>query len=62
MSKFQTQRILNIIWKKPYQISINLRPGPVWIDIPADIQNAQISEKKLITYKKKSIKKFFKRK
>ena len=45
--------------EKAYQISIEGRPGPVWIDIPADIQNAQISEKKLITYKKKSIKKSF---
>ena len=45
--------------EKAYQISIEGRPGPVWIDIPADIQNAQISEKNLLLIKK-SIKKVFK--
>ena len=43
--------------EKAYEISIEGRPGPVWIDIPADIQNAQIDLKKLKKYKyKKKIK------
>jgi len=33
--------------EKAYEISIEGRPGPVWIDIPADIQNAKIDLKKL---------------
>ena len=37
--------------EKAYEISIEGRPGPVWIDIPADIQNAQIDPKKLNKYK-----------
>ena len=39
--------------EKAYHLSTNGRPGPVWIDIPANIQNAKINEKKL---KKFSIK------
>ena len=33
--------------EKAYYESTNGRPGPVWIDIPADIQNAEIDIKKL---------------
>ena len=36
--------------EKAYILSIEGRPGPVWIDIPADIQNAEINPKKLIKY------------
>ena len=57
-----------VIIKKPEEIKFHLekayylcrsgRPGPVWIDIPANIQNAFINEKKLrgfkITNKSKS--------
>ncbi len=37
--------------QKAYHISTEGRPGPVWIDIPADIQNADINLKKLKSYK-----------
>ena len=37
--------------EKAYNICTEGRPGPVWIDIPADIQNAEIDLKKLINYK-----------
>jgi acetolactate synthase-1/2/3 large subunit len=40
--------------EKAYHLSIEGRPGPVWIDIPANIQNAEINPKKLITYKYKN--------
>lgn len=47
--------------EKAYQISMSGRPGPVWIDIPADIQNTEINPKKLANFKnivkKKSYKK-----
>ena len=33
--------------EKAYHLSTNGRPGPVWIDIPANIQNAKINEKNL---------------
>ena len=33
--------------EKAYYLAITGRPGPVWIDIPADIQNAEIDVKKL---------------
>ena len=33
--------------EKAYEISINGRPGPVWIDIPADIQSTMLVPKKL---------------
>lgn len=39
--------------EKGYYLSTQGRPGPVWIDIPADIQNAKINEKKLIGFKPK---------
>ena len=37
--------------EKAYHICTEGRPGPVWIDIPANIQNAEIDPKKLINYK-----------
>jgi len=37
--------------EKAYHICEEGRPGPVWIDIPANIQNAKINPKKLIGYK-----------
>ncbi len=43
--------------EKAYYLSIHGRPGPVWIDIPANVQNANINEKKLKGYKPKKIKK-----
>lgn len=39
--------------EKAYYLSSNRRPGPVWIDIPANIQNAEINEKKLKGFKPK---------
>jgi len=37
--------------EKAYFLSTEGRPGPVWIDIPANIQNAKIHPKKLKGYK-----------
>ena len=37
--------------EKAYFLATNRRPGPVWIDIPANIQNANIDKKKLIGFK-----------
>ena len=37
--------------ERAYYESTNGRPGPVWIDIPADIQNAEIDIKKLRKFK-----------
>ena len=37
--------------EKAYHLSNSGRPGPVWIDIPANIQNALINEKKLKGFK-----------
>ena len=44
--------------EKAYYLSTQGRPGPVWIDIPANIQNANINEKKLKMFKpnKKKVK------
>ena len=44
--------------EKAYYLSTQGRPGPVWIDIPANIQNANINEKKLKIFEpdKKNIK------
>ena len=41
--------------EKCYSIANEGRKGPVWLDIPADLQNAQIEENDLkqITLKKK---------
>ncbi len=44
--------------EKAYHLSIEGRPGPVWIDIPANVQNAEIDPKKLKGFKiKKKVKK-----
>ena len=37
--------------EKAHFLATNGRPGPVWIDIPANIQNANIDKKKLIGFK-----------
>jgi acetolactate synthase I/II/III large subunit len=46
--------------EKAYHLCSEGRPGPVWIDIPANIQNAEINEKNLKSYyfPKKNIKKY----
>ena len=43
--------------EKAYYLCQSGRPGPVWIDIPANIQNAFINEKKLKGFKVKNKKK-----
>ena len=40
--------------EKAYHLSTTGRPGPVWIDIPANIQNAKIELKKLKGFKETS--------
>ncbi len=51
--------------EKAIYISKNGRPGPVWIEIPLDIQSAKISQVKLIKFrpknKNKNFKKFYKK-
>lgn len=37
--------------EKAYYLSQDGRPGPTWIDVPADIQNSQINPKKLRGFK-----------
>ena len=37
--------------EKAYYLSMMGRPGPVWIDIPADIQNSNIEQNKLKSFK-----------
>jgi len=37
--------------EKGYYLSMDGRPGPVWIDIPANIQNAEIDQRKLKGFK-----------
>ena len=46
--------------EKAYTLSKLGRPGPVFIDIPADIQNAMIDEKKYLKkiYNQKKINKY----
>jgi len=36
--------------QKAVHLALNGRPGPVWIDIPADIQNAKIDEAELVQF------------
>ena len=43
--------------EKAYYFSLEGRPGPVWIDIPADIQNAEINPKNLKGFKARKKKK-----
>ena len=38
---------INYFLEKAYYISKSGRPGPVFLDIPADLQNAEIDEKKI---------------
>ena len=38
---------INYYLEKAYHLSKSGRPGPVFLDIPADLQNAEIDEKKL---------------
>ena len=49
--------MINFYLEKAYQICKSGRPGPVFLDIPADVQNAQIDENKNIKFKYKSPKK-----
>ena len=44
----------NILYEleKAYNLAITGRPGPVWIDIPLDVQSATIDETNLRQYKK----------
>ena len=39
--------------EKAYHLSTTGRPGPVWIDIPANIQNAKIKPNKLKGFREK---------
>ena len=43
--------------EKAYHLSMEGRPGPVWLDIPANIQNANINTKELKGFKVKKINK-----
>jgi acetolactate synthase-1/2/3 large subunit len=44
---------IKYILEKAIYFAFNKRPGPVWIDIPFDVQSHLIDEKKLIGYKPK---------
>jgi len=44
--------------EKAYYLATSGRPGPVWIDIPINIQMAMIEEKELDSFKPKEIKKY----
>jgi len=50
---------INFYLEKAYAISKSGRPGPVFIDIPADIQNTMINEKKILKQKFKPKKTIF---
>ena len=36
--------------KKAYHLATSGRPGPVWLDIPLDVQGAQVDEKELVPF------------
>ena len=58
-SKFiKSAKDLEIELPKAFEIALNGRPGPVWLDIPIDVQ----SSKEKINFKKYSITKTFNRK
>ncbi len=50
---------INYYLEKAYYLSKSGRPGPVFLDIPADIQNALINEKKISKLKYKPAKNTF---
>jgi acetolactate synthase-1/2/3 large subunit len=59
ITKYQ-KRILDINstvyeLEKAYNISLEGRPGPVWLDFPIDIQGSSVNKKNLKLYKNKKI-------
>ncbi len=40
--------------EKAYEMATSGRPGPVWVEIPLDIQSAQVDEKNLVAYAEKN--------
>ena len=50
---------INYYLEKAYSICKSGRPGPVFLDIPADMQNAFINEKKILKFKYKDSKTYF---
>lgn len=47
-------RQVKYVLDKAIHIATTGRPGPVWIDIPLDVQAAQIDESKLVSYEPES--------